>query len=56
MMNTFKVVRVASEITGMSKEEIQLLADLLVDNKNADSLQFAINVAIHESLLQKEIA
>lgn len=55
-MNTFKVVRIASEICGMSKEEIKLLAELLVDNKNADYLQFQINVSIHENSLEKEIA
>jgi hypothetical protein len=54
-MNTFKVVRIASEICGMSKEEIQLLADLLVDNKNADELQFQINVAFRESDFQEEL-
>jgi hypothetical protein len=56
-MNTFKVVRVASEITGMTKEEIKLLAELLVTNKySADVLQFHINVAIREDSLEKEIA
>jgi hypothetical protein len=54
-MNSFKVVRVASEISGMTKDEIQLLADLLVDNKNADELQFQINVAFRESDFQEEL-
>jgi hypothetical protein len=53
-MNTFKVVRVASEIAGMTKDEILILADLLVDNSNADMLQFQINVKIHENLLMKD--
>jgi hypothetical protein len=53
-MNSFKVVRVASEIAGMSKEEIELLADLLIDNSNADDLQFQINIKIHENLLTKD--
>jgi len=53
-MNTFKVVRVASEICGFNKEEIKLLSDLLVDNKNGDELQFQINVSIHENLLKTE--
>lgn len=47
-MNSFKTVRIASEICGMSKEEIQLLAELLVDNKNAEELQFRINVVFQE--------
>jgi hypothetical protein len=53
-MNSFKVVRVASEICGMSKEEILMLADFLIDNKNGDELQFQINVKIHENLLTKD--
>lgn len=56
-MNTFKVVRVASEIAGMSKEEVKLLAELLVTNTYVtEVLQFQINVAIQENSLQKEIA
>lgn len=54
-MNTFKVVRVASEITGMTKDEVKLLAELLVTNSYAaDLLQFHINVAIREESLQEE--
>jgi hypothetical protein len=53
-MNSFKVVRVASEITGMTKKEIELLADLLVDNKNAEELQFQINVSFQEKMVERE--
>jgi hypothetical protein len=56
MLNSFKTVRIASEIAGMSKEEIGMLADLLIENKNAELLNFELNVAFQEKALVKEIA
>ncbi len=53
-MNTFKIVRVASEICGMNKEEVKLLSELLVDNKNAEELQFYLQVSFQEKLLNKQ--
>jgi hypothetical protein len=55
-MNTFKVVRIASEIAGMNKDEVSLLADLLIDNKNAETLNFELTVGFQEKNLTKEIA
>jgi len=55
-MNTFKVVRIASEIAGMNKDEVRLLADLLIDNKNAETLNFELTVGFQEKNLVKEIA
>jgi len=54
MMNTFKVVRIASEICGMSKDEVKLLSELLVDNKNAEELMFHLQVSFQEKLLNKQ--
>jgi hypothetical protein len=54
-MNTFKVIRVASEITSLTKNEVKLLAELLVANGYAaDILQFQLEVAIREDSLQEE--
>jgi hypothetical protein len=55
-MNTFKLVRIASEIAGMNKDEIRMLADLLIDNKNAEALNFELSVAFQEKNIVKEIA
>jgi hypothetical protein len=56
VVNSFKAVRIASEISGMNKEEIKLLAELLVDNKNAEELNFQMNVSFQEKMFDKEIA
>jgi hypothetical protein len=56
MVNSFKAVRIASEISSMNKEEIKLLAELLVDNKNAEELNFNMNVSFQEKMVEKEIA
>jgi hypothetical protein len=56
MMNTFKLVRIASEIAGMNKNEVSMLADLLIDNKNAELLSFELYVAFQEKTAEKEIA
>jgi hypothetical protein len=55
-MNTFKLVRIASEIAGMNKDEVRMLADLLIDNKNAETLNFELTVGFQERNLMKEIA
>jgi hypothetical protein len=55
-MNTFKAVRIASEIAGMNKDEVRLLADLLIDNQNAELLSFELTVGFQEKSLVKEIA
>lgn len=58
-MNALKVIRATSEIATMTNEEIQFLANALVELTNntvADKLQFQINVAIHEKALEKEFA
>jgi hypothetical protein len=56
MNNTFKVLRIASEICELNKNEIRLLAELLIDTKNAEELQFQINVAFQDKSVVKEIA
>jgi len=54
MLNSFKTVRIASEICGMSRDEIKLLAELLVDNKNAEELQFQLEILFQEKNSLKE--
>lgn len=60
-MDYLKLIRIASDVALLSKEERKVFSELLVELKDksiADDLQFQINVWIHEKALKmkKEIA
>jgi hypothetical protein len=46
-INSFKVLKVASEINGMTSEELQVLAECL-NEKKADSLATKISFVIQD--------
>jgi hypothetical protein len=53
-INSFKVLKVASEINGMTSEELQVLAECL-NSKNADKLADFISFVIQDrDMVQKE--
>lgn len=54
-INSFKVLKVASEINGMTSEELQVLAECL-NEKNADMLANNISFVIQDRhMVQKEL-
>jgi len=54
MINSFKVLKVASEINGMTSEELQVLAECL-NEKKADSLANRISFVIQDrQIMEKE--
>lgn len=58
-MNYLKLIRMATDLALLSKEERKVFAELLIelqDKTIADELQFYINVAIQEKALKKEFA
>ncbi len=53
-INSFKVLKVASDINGMTSEELQVLAECL-NEKNADRLANNISFVIQDrQIMQKE--
>ncbi len=53
-INSFKVLKVASEINGMTSEELQILAECL-NEKKADALANNISFVIQDrQIMQKE--
>jgi hypothetical protein len=53
-INSFKVLKVAAEINGMTSEELQVLAECL-NEKNADKLSNNISFVIQDrQIMQQE--
>jgi hypothetical protein len=54
MINSFKVLKVAADINGMTSEELQVLAECL-NEKKADSLANRISFVIQDrQIMEKE--
>ena len=58
-MDYLKLIRLASDVAMLSKDEIRVLAELMVELKDVspiEQLQFQIGVAFQEKEVVKELA